>query len=144
MQIFVKPPAGRSRVLTDFQGFPIACHAPDWNFMFAGARSRGYFCAAIWSCILLYSSGEIQSLAMLLTGTACLQVRVDGVSFVRPSGRAFCFTDPLFIWTFQGGARRSALPGLVDSGYKTDPGEIQSLAMLLTGTSCLQVPVFAH
>ena len=68
-----------------FWGDSGACHAPDWNFIFAGA------------CI--YSSA--------------------GVIFVRPPGRALCFTDP-------------------------DSAEIQELAILLTGTSCLQVHLFGH
>jgi len=33
---------------------------------------------------------------------------------------------------------------IADSGYTTNFGEIQSLAMLLIGTSCLQVHLFAH
>ena len=66
------------------------------------SSSRCQFCAATWSCYLLYR------------------------------------------WAVHGGARRSALLVLVDSGYKTDSGEIQALTTLLSRTSCLRVHVFAY
>ena len=57
------------------------------------------FCAAAWSRSLL-----------TLTRSSCLQVHIFARSssaiFVRPSGRSFCFTDSVFIWTFHGGAWR--------------------------------------
>ena len=77
-------------------------------------------------------SGEIQSLAMPRTRHSLLQVQVfartAGVIFAWPLARAFC--------------RVSQIHPQISS--KSDSGEIQTLALLRTRLSRLQVHVFTH